>query len=172
MIAMRVPDKVQPRVRQDGYRSSWRALLLLLLCGICLASAGLGGCVHSAPVTPPAPPPTKDWTITATWNYDFTNFKPCSATLTSGCISGFTWGYMLGTTQVAIKTSAPSVCTGSTQPETCTDTGNSTLGIGTVTMYCVADYVDNSGNAGATASSTFSDQVQAALVTNLTVTQK
>src|ERR1022692_3583229 len=64
-------------------------LLLILTTLICLAS-----CTKSAPVTPPAPPPVnKDWLITASFSYNFTNYMQCSASVTSGCITGFTWGY-------------------------------------------------------------------------------
>jgi hypothetical protein len=88
----------------------------------------------------------KDWSITVTWNYDFTNYVLCSATVTKGCISGFTWGYIQGGVSIPIKTSAPSVCTGTTQPEICGDSGNALLGIGPATPYVVANYIDNNGN--------------------------
>lgn len=101
----------------------------------------------------PTPPPSIDWTITGTWNYDFTNFVPCSATVTKGCISGFSWGYLQGSTQVVLKTSPASVCTGTTQPQTCTDSANSLLGIGAVSFFIVTNGVDNAGNA-VTASAT------------------
>jgi hypothetical protein len=58
--------------------------------------------------------------------------------------------HLQGTAQVSLKTSAPSVCAGSPQPETCTDSSNATLGIGPVTFYCVANYVENAGNSGNT----------------------
>lgn len=119
----------------------------------------LGGCPKQAAVNPPAPAPAKtDWTITAKWSEDFTDFAPCSATVTKGCVSGFTWGYLQGATQVPLKTSAPSVCSGSTQPEACADTVNGTLGIGPVTFYIVANYVDNAGNAGSTAADESAEQ--------------
>lgn len=132
----------------------------------------LAGCAaHNAPVNPPSP--TQDWTITATWNEDFTNFVPCSSTVTKGCVSGFTWGYLQGTTQVPLKTSAVTVCTGTTQPETCTDSTNSVLGIGSVTFYCIANYVDNSATTGSTGPVDSSSQtVSLGSPTNLTVTKQ
>ncbi|MGA9883575.1 MAG: hypothetical protein WBQ34_07645 [Candidatus Acidiferrales bacterium] len=119
---------------------------------LCLLATGLTGCAaKKTAINPPANPPSQqDWSVTATWQENFTNFVPCSSTVTKGCVSGFTWGYLQGTTQVALKTSAPTVCAGPTQPETCTDTVNATLGIGPVIFYIVANYVDNAGNAGST----------------------
>ena len=107
----------------------------------------LAGCAAKPPVTPPPPPPVKDWTITVTFNYDFTNFVPCSATVTKGCITGFTWGYLQSGASIPLKTSAVTVCTGVTQPETCTDVTNSTLGIGPITYYAIANGIDNNGAA-------------------------
>jgi hypothetical protein len=93
------------------------------------------------------PPPGQDWTITITFTYDFTNFVPCSATVTKGCISGFTWGYTAGGVGTPLKTSPPTICTGTTQPMTCTDMTTSMLGIGTWNAYAIANGFDNSGNA-------------------------
>ena len=95
--------------------------------------------------TPNPPPPPKDWLITVTFNYDFTNFVPCSGTVTKGCISGFTWGYVEGGTNFPLKTSLPAICTGTTNPKPCTDTANSTLGIGPWNAYVVATGIDNNG---------------------------
>ncbi|MGH9740560.1 MAG: hypothetical protein ACRD4X_18530 [Candidatus Acidiferrales bacterium] len=126
-----------------------------------LLAGGLAGCAaKKTAVNPPRNPPSQqDWTITATWQENFTNFIPCSSTVTKGCVSGFTWGYLQGTSQVSLKTSAPGVCTGTTQPETCTDTVNATLGIGPVTFFCVANYIDNAGNTGNTAADQSAQQV-------------
>lgn len=120
---------------------------------LCVSAILLASCAEKkAAVNPPTNPPSQqDWTVTATWHEDFTNFVPCSATVTRGCVSGFTWGYVQGTSQVALKTSAPSVCAGPTQPETCTDAVNATLGIGPVTFYCIANFIDNAGSSGSTA---------------------
>jgi hypothetical protein len=119
-------------------------LTRLLTCLVCLLA--FCGCASSPRPTPVPPPPNRDWSITATWNFDFTNFVPCSATITRGCVSSFLWGYMQGGTPVLLKTSLPAVCTGTTQPETCTDTTNATLGIGPVTPYIFAAGIDNNGN--------------------------
>lgn len=122
----------------------------ILLCALLLA-----GCAAQNPKpTPPAPPPAKDWTITVTFSYDFTNFAQCSATVTTGCISGFTWGYLQGSTPVPLKTSAVSACSGTTQPESCTDTVNSQLPIGSLTFFVEANYIDNTGAAGESAEAT------------------
>lgn len=134
----------------------------------------LGGCPKQTTVNPPANPPANgDWTITATWNFDFTNFVPCSATVAKGCIQSFTWGYLTGTVQVPLKTSAASVCSGTTQPEACTDTVNGTVGMGAVTFFCEANYVDNSGNAGVTSQDESSPvNVATGSPTNLAVSLK
>lgn len=138
------------------------------------AIIALGGCAaQRTPVTPPVPPPAKDWTITATWNEDFTNFKPCSTTVTVGCVTGFTWGYMQGSNEVPLKTSPASVCTGTAQPEVCSDTANALLGIGSVTFYCIANYIDNSGAPGATGSDNSAAQdISLGTPTNLVVTKQ
>jgi hypothetical protein len=143
-----------------------RQALLHTLLGVCLclAASVLCSCAPrktagNSPGKPPANGSTQDFTITATWHQDFTNFVPCSATVAKGCVSGFTWGYLQGVTQVPLKTSQPSVCAGAStptgsppaQPETCTDTVNATLGIGPLAFFIVANYVDNAGNTGSTA---------------------
>jgi hypothetical protein len=94
-----------------------------------------------------SPSPGQDWTITINFTEDFTNFVPCSATVTKGCISGFTWGYIAGGVSTPLKTSPVTVCSGATQPETCIDTATSMLGIGTWNAYAIANGFDNSGNA-------------------------
>lgn len=122
-----------------------KRLALLLVCVLCGCSAG------SHPVKPPGPPPNKDFTISVTFNYDFTNFAACSSTVTKGCISGFAWGYLQGANAVPLKTSATTVCTGATQPEACTDSTNSQLPMGSLTFFVVANIVDNVGTVGQTA---------------------
>ena len=135
---------------------------------------GLSGCAGQRPAPTPIPPsPIKDWTVTATWSYDFTNFPICSATVTKGCISGFTWGYLQGSTQIPLKTSPTSACSGATQPETCTDTANSQLGIGSVIPYGIANGIDNNGNpVSSVAAQGPPDIVALGLVTNLGWTRK
>ncbi len=138
-------------------QASLAALASVYLCIVALAIAGCAA-QKSAGNSPADPPTANDWTVTATWQENFTNFVPCSSTVTKGCVSGFTWGYLQGSTQVPLKTSAADVCAGSTQPETCTDTTNALLGIGAVTFYIVANYVDNSGNSGSTSADQSSQQ--------------
>jgi hypothetical protein len=136
-----------------------RMLVVAMLCAV------LVGCAAGPRPTPiPAPPvlsPNKDWTITANWQYDFTNFPACSATLTTGCVTGFTWGYLKGATQIPLKTSpvpfvpcavppatqTPPCVDTTTTPLTFHDTANGLVGIGSVTPYVVANGIDNSGNA-------------------------
>jgi hypothetical protein len=105
----------------------------------------LAGC---AAHNPPKPPINPDFLVTVNFNFDFTNFSPCSGTVTTGCINGFKWGYLSGSNQVVLKTSAPSICTGSTQPEACTDSTNTKLPMGSLTFYALATFVDNTGAAG------------------------
>jgi hypothetical protein len=119
------------------------------------------GCVAQKPVPVPIPAPLRDWTLTANWQYDFTNFATCSTTVTAGCVTGFTWGYLKGTTQVPLKTSllpftpcavAPAVqvppCVDTTTtPLTFHDTASGVVGIGPVTPYVVANGLDNNGVA-------------------------
>ena len=63
------------------------------------------------------------------------------------CLSG-------ATTEVQLHTDTLSVCSGATQPESCTSTFNATLPIGDVAFYVVTTYNDQNGAAGATAAAT------------------
>ena len=131
-----------------------------------LALALLVGCAKAPPVKPP-PPTNKDWKITVSWNYDFTNYFQCSATVTKGCISGFTWGYISGGTQVPLHTTTTSVCSTAT-PAACSDNANSQLPVGAFSFYAVANFVDVNGNAGTSPQTTVSQTINAAAVTNFT----
>lgn len=107
----------------------------------------LAGCATKTPV--PVPPPiNKDWTITATFNFDFTNFNACSANVPTGCITGFTWGYLNGATQVPLHTAPVTICAGTNQPQACNDVAQSKLPIGGVTFYASANFIDNKGVSG------------------------
>lgn len=117
---------------------------LAILLGVIITLSGCG--MNPVVVNPPLGP-NKDWAISISWQYDFTNFAKCSASVTKGCISNFTWGYTQGSTSVPLKTSATSVCSGSSQPQSCSDTANSLLGIGPVSFYAIANGVDNNGAA-------------------------
>ena len=130
-------------------------------------------CYGCKPVPAPVPPPPPaDFTVTITFNFDFTNYVPCSATVTKGCVSGFQWGYMQGATPVPLKTSPPTVCSGA-NPEACTDTTNATVGIGNITPYVIAQGVDNNGTTVASNSGTGAViPVALAAVTNVGMTLK
>jgi hypothetical protein len=70
----------------------------------------------------------------------------CSASVTSGCITGFTWGYLNAEgAQVPLKTSGVTACSGASQPQACTDTANSQLPIGSNTFTIVVNYIDSAG---------------------------
>src|ERR1700683_1296435 len=116
-------------------KNTLRTFLLTILT----TSLWLASCTKTVPVTPPAPPPVnKDWLITASFSYNFTNYMQCGASITSGCITGFTWGYLNAQgAQVPLKTSPVTVCSGASQPQACTDTANSQLPIGSVTFTMV-----------------------------------
>ena len=119
----------------------------IYLLTILTMSSWLASCAKTLSVTPPAPPPVnKDWLITASFSYNFTNYMQCSASVTSGCITGFTWGYLNAQgEQVPLKTSLVTVCSGTSQPQACTDTANSQLPIGSDTFTIVVNYIDSAG---------------------------
>lgn len=125
----------------------YRSLLFhlsLMLC-IVFVSVGCGTTLVKVPVPPPI---NKDFAITLTWNYDFTNFLVCSATVTKGCLTGFTVGYLSGGATVILPGGAnlpTSVCTGSTQPLTCKYSGNSQLPIGQITWVATTNGLDGTG---------------------------
>ena len=116
-------------------------LACLLLC--------LTGC--KATVTTPPTSPQKDWAISWGFSYNFTNYAVCSASVTTGCISGFTLGYQNGATFVPLTTVTTTACAGTTQPETCTGTFNAQLPIGTMTGAVEANYLNNAGVASESA---------------------
>lgn len=140
-----------------------KVLLLALALSLC-------GCAKKVTPPPPPPPPPIDFAVTIKFGYDFTNFFACSATVTKGCITGFSWGYLQGTTQVPLHTATVSACTGSAQPQSCSDTTNTQLPIGSLTFYAKANYIDNNGVSGSTQPSTTAtpSQVPADAPTNVT----
>src|ERR1700691_5656212 len=133
--------------------------LRILLPMVLIAPFWFASCTKTVPVTPPAPPPVnKDWLITGSFSYSCTNYMQCGASaagnvgVTSGCITGFTWGYLNAQgVQVPLKTSAVSVCSGSAQPQACTDTANSQLPIGSNIFTIVVNYIDAAGKPQVTA---------------------
>ena len=128
----------------------------------------LAGCTH---IVPTPVPPAVDHTITFTFNQSFANNGACSTTVTTSCISGFNEGYLSGSTQVQLNTALPSVCTGTTQPETCTSTFNGVLPIGSLTFFVSTTYINASGVAGVTTADLSSPvNVAADPATNLNVT--
>jgi len=144
-------------------KNTLRTFLLTILT----TSLWLASCTKTVPVTPPAPPPVnKDWLITANFSYNFTNYMQCGASaasdvsVTSGCITGFTWGYLNAQgVQVPLKISPVSVCSGSTQPQSCTDSANSQLPIGSDTFTIVVNYIDSTGKPQITSPVTSSSPV-------------
>lgn len=138
------------------------------LCGLLLALS-TWGCRASAPT----PPSIADWTLTITFTYDFTNFPVCSATVTKGCVSGFNWGYIQSANSITVKTSPTTICAGTTQPLTCTDTANTQLGIGPTTYFVDAVGVDNNGAAVTSVDGTSApDNIVIGVPTTPTVTRK
>lgn len=127
----------------------WSTALTLALT--CLLLLTVSGCSSHRPIQPDRKPkPNLDHSITGTWNQSFANNGACSTTVTTSCISGFNIGYLSGATQVQLHNDAASVCTGTTQPESCTSTFNGLLPIGSITFYVATTFVDQNGVAGVT----------------------
>lgn len=141
---------------------------------LALALLLFAGCHKSTTaVTPPAPPPSNgDHTVTLAFSQTFADTPACSSTVTTSCINGFNEGYLNGTTEVQLHTDAASICTGSTQPETCNTSFTTTaLPVASVTFYVVTTGFNSAGTA-VTTSSASSNAVNVALdpATNLTAT--
>jgi hypothetical protein len=123
------------------------ALSVDLLLGF---GAGMAGCGAKAPV-PPAPVPQTDHSLTITWNQSFANNPACSATVTTSCITGFVEGYLDAAGKaVQLHTDTVAVCSGPTDPLSCTSTFNATFAMGQVTFYVATTYVDLNGSANTT----------------------
>lgn len=107
-----------------------------------------------------APPKTlrvkKDFQITVGWSYNFTNMISCMPPDSTGCLTSFSWGYIAGdgVTQIQLKISPLTICTGSTQPLTCTDSINAKLPIGSLTFYTTINYIDTTGHPGTVTTTT------------------
>lgn len=124
-----------------------RKLSLLILA---FALAGCAGRKPISPVVSPEAKPLVDHTITLVWNQSTVNNGFCSSTVTTSCISGFNEGYVVGTTQTQLHTDTPTVCTGTTQPLSCTSTFTGIIPIGNDIFYVVTTYLDQNGAAGVT----------------------
>ncbi len=113
--------------------------LLILLCG----------CPKSTVVNPPVPPPTNpDHSVTLKWNQSEADSPVCSATVTSSCLSGYSEGTVSGSTFTPLHTDTMAVCTGTTQPLSCTTTFNTAaLPIGNVIFGLVLNYIDQNSAA-------------------------
>lgn len=108
-----------------------KRLLLAVFC-----AAFLCGCPN-APT--PTPPPPAVPVYTATWTYSA--MAPCSDSVSSNCLSGFTWGYFLGSdapVPLALVKADGSASYESTVPDT-VPSGSS--------FYVVANYINISGVA-------------------------
>jgi hypothetical protein len=85
---------------------------------------------------------------------------PSGTSVTSGCITGFTWGYLNAQgALVPLKTSPASVCSGASQPQVCNDTANSQLPIGSNTFSIVVNYIDAAGKPQVTSAVSSSSPV-------------
>lgn len=120
------------------------------------------GCSHNTAVAPPALPPSTpaDHSITLSWTQSFADNFACSSTVTTSCMSSYTEGYMNGTTPVTLHTDTMAVCTGATQPETCTTTFSSPLPIGAVSFFITLNYVDSTGAANSLTPVTTASPIQ------------
>ena len=126
---------------------------LVLTAALLLSSA----CAHR--VTPPVPSPVnKDYTITATWNYDFTNIVPCSASVAKGCISSYSIIYSSpsGSTKVTLSTAPVTSCSGTKQLESCSFVFNSQLPVAPngLVWTVVTNFIDVNGTNGSTSGAT------------------
>lgn len=118
------------------------SLACVALAGL---AAGMVGCKNNV-VTPPVT--NADHTVTLKWSQNEADNPPCSATVTKSCLSGYTEGFVFGGTTTALHSDDMSVCTGTTEPLSCTTTfQTAALPIGTVNFSLVLNYVDGNGAA-------------------------
>jgi hypothetical protein len=129
-------------------------MIRLKSLAVVLLLAVLAGCAaRPAPPPPPPPPTSQDWTVTIRWDFDFTNYPPCTAARTTSCVTSFTWGYEVGTAQTPLHT-LPVSPTASGALTGITDTANSLLPLGVVRFFCAANFVDQAGAAQTVTSTT------------------
>ena len=117
----------------------------LLALGSLLLALVFTGCAAGHMGAPP--PVNPDHAISITFAYNFADAPPCSASVTKSCINGFQEGYLQGASQVQLHTDTTAVCTGSSQPLSCTMNFNAVIPIGSLTFYVVATGLDQNGAA-------------------------
>lgn len=126
--------------------------LVMLVAMALVVALWLTGCAGQAPIAVNPPPISTDHTLIFAWHQSFTNNPPCSATLTTSCITGFNEGYLDATGKpVQLHTDTAAVCSGTTQPEACTSTFSATFAMGQITFYVETTFVDLTGAANVTA---------------------
>lgn len=158
----------------------WIPAIILLL-----AMSGCAAHTASSPSVPPPPSttPNADWTIKGNFSFDFTNYVPCSATVTKGCISGWTWGYLNGANQLPIATLAEPVplCSQTilvncqvpaSTPTLFNFQGNSQLAVGQINFYAVtnATALDGSTQTSVPDTTASPSTIPAGTAQNLTIT--
>jgi hypothetical protein len=111
---------------------------------------GCGGVRNPITVNTQQHKKLEDHSISMTWQQSFVNNNACSSTVTTSCISGFSEGYMVGTSQTQLHTDTAAVCSGTTQPENCASTFNGLIPIGNVVFYVATTFIDQNGAAGVT----------------------
>ena len=151
-----------------------------LLSGL-LTMILLAGCAGRVPAPSPVPPnQPKDWTVTVNFDFNFTNYVPCSTTVTKSCITGFTWGYSSVGVNTPLATLAEPVpvCT-SSLTENCTTGGspahftvqtNSLLPIGSVGFFAKANYIDQNGAAASSSPGLSASSITVSVVDPTSVT--
>jgi hypothetical protein len=130
-------------------RCAWVVLLLFL-----------AGC--KANPTPPPPPVNADHSITMLWSQSEANNGPCSTSVTTSCLSGYSEGYMNGTTFEMLHTDTMAVCSGTAEPLACTTMFNATIPIGSIEFALVLDYKDQNGAAQTVAAVTTATPISVA----------
>jgi hypothetical protein len=123
----------------------------------------LAGCPKTVAVNPPTPPINPDHTVTLSWSQSEADSPICSTSVVSSCLSGYSEGTVSGTTFTALHTDTMTVCTGTTEPLSCTTTfQTAALPIGAITFGLKLNYVDENGEAQSLAAITTSAPVTVA----------
>jgi hypothetical protein len=113
----------------------------------------LAGCAaKTTAVNPPAPPPNADHTVTLAWQQNEADNVPCSSTVTTSCLAGYSEGTVNGSTFTSLHADTMAVCTGTAEPLPCTTVfQTAALPIGSVTFGLVLEYVNSAGTASSLA---------------------